>query len=73
MSGRAAVGFNFKMRFSTLASAFLASLLLVTASPILEKDDVVTVTEVVYDSPKIKPKMFIISMVRHLHFVKAKI
>jgi hypothetical protein len=51
------------MRFSLLSGAFLASLPLVAASPLLEKDDVVEVVEVVYECPKIKPKIFIISMV----------
>jgi hypothetical protein len=57
------------MHFSLLASAFLASLPLVAALPLLEKDDIVEVVEVVYDCPEIKPKIFIISMVKHLHFL----
>jgi hypothetical protein len=62
------VDVHVKMRFFLLASAFLASLCLVATSPLLEKDDIVEVVEVVYDCPKIKPKIFIISMVRRSHF-----
>jgi hypothetical protein len=51
------------MRFSLLANTFLASLSLVAASPLLQKDEIVEVVEVVYECPKIKPKIFIISMV----------
>ncbi len=50
------------MRFSTLVASFVAGLAFTTASPI-DKKDVVEVVDVVYECPKIKPKVFIISMV----------
>ena len=68
LSVKSIAGIDLKMRFSLLASAFLASLSLVAASPLLGKDEIVEVVEVVYDYPKIRPKIFIISMVRRSHF-----
>lgn len=58
------------MRFSVIASGLLAALSFVSATPIelVEKDNVTIVEEVVVyaDCNKIKPKVFIISMVSNL-------